>query len=229
MKSGWSLLCDVLTAPLSPAELHEVDQHSTNLAERLQILEDAQVPLNVAALQMARHRASNTLKKVSDEIVHWEKTLAKFSEQLANGRPLDLDMIAEWNALLRNEATAPYRDLDLYLVEKKLIDFNEVPSAMKDFEKKVLKADEDPVLNASRIYQWLITIHPFANGNGRTARLATDYVLMQNGYLPVVFPSARQSFVAISPEQPYAVTPMDSFRSVVHAVERSLDILQLGN
>lgn len=40
---------------------------------------------------------------------------------------------------------------------------------------------------------WLVAhIHPFENGNGRTARLVQDFVLISNGYLPVGIPQARR-------------------------------------
>lgn len=42
-----------------------------------------------------------------------------------------------------------------------------------------------PVLQAAELHRKLVYIHPFTDGNGRTARLAMNAVLIQNGYLPV--------------------------------------------
>jgi Fic family protein len=39
-----------------------------------------------------------------------------------------------------------------------------------------------PVLLAAEMHERLVTIHPFIDGNGRTARLVMNLVLLQNGY-----------------------------------------------
>jgi Fic family protein/plasmid maintenance system antidote protein VapI len=40
-----------------------------------------------------------------------------------------------------------------------------------------------PVLLAAEIHERLVTIHPFIDGNGRTARLLMNLVLLQHGYI----------------------------------------------
>lgn len=45
-----------------------------------------------------------------------------------------------------------------------------------------------PVDFASLIHLKFVTIHPFIDGNGRTARLLTNLALIQKGYLPVIVP-----------------------------------------
>jgi Fic family protein len=39
-----------------------------------------------------------------------------------------------------------------------------------------------PVLLAAEMHERLVTIHPFIDGNGRTARLVMNLILLQNGY-----------------------------------------------
>lgn len=43
-----------------------------------------------------------------------------------------------------------------------------------------------PVEIAALFHFKLVTIHPFIDGNGRTARLMMNFILMQNGYPPTV-------------------------------------------
>ncbi len=50
-----------------------------------------------------------------------------------------------------------------------------------------------PVVLAAESYQQLIRIHPFGDGNGRTARLVMDFVLQRNGYPPAIFSGASKS------------------------------------
>jgi fido (protein-threonine AMPylation protein) len=46
--------------------------------------------------------------------------------------------------------------------------------------------DEHPLIHATRMHAWFERIHPFADGNGRTGRLALNFMLIQRGYPPAV-------------------------------------------
>jgi len=43
-----------------------------------------------------------------------------------------------------------------------------------------------PLIQAALLHGEFVKIHPFVNGNGRTARLLLNLVLMNNGYTPIV-------------------------------------------
>jgi Fic family protein len=66
----------------------------------------------------------------------------------------------------------------------------ETPAKMYDlmewFREKQANSDTEPVLLAAEFHYRFIRIHPFDDGNGRTARLLMNFILMQYGYPPVI-------------------------------------------
>lgn len=65
-----------------------------------------------------------------------------------------------------------------------------VPELMKDFAVELdRKKDElHPVLLAAFAHRRLVDIHPFVDGNGRTARLLMNLILINKGYCVVSIP-----------------------------------------
>ena len=66
----------------------------------------------------------------------------------------------------------------------------ETPAKMHElmdwFRQKQANSDTEPVLLAAEFHYRFIRIHPFDDGNGRTARLLMNFILMQYGYPPVI-------------------------------------------
>ena len=66
----------------------------------------------------------------------------------------------------------------------------EVPERMKRFVKRLNDegASKHPVLLAAYAHRKLVDIHPFSDGNGRTARLLMNLILINKGYQIVSIP-----------------------------------------
>ncbi|WDN87495.1 hypothetical protein BuS5_00463 [Desulfosarcina sp. BuS5] len=60
----------------------------------------------------------------------------------------------------------------------------QVPKLMEDLNFWIQEEAKNlhPVIFAAEIHERIATIHPFIDGNGRTARLLMNLVLLQNGY-----------------------------------------------
>lgn len=54
------------------------------------------------------------------------------------------------------------------------------------------KTELHPIEIASKLHHDFVLIHPFGDGNGRTARILVNYVLMRSGYLPLVVPTQQK-------------------------------------
>ena len=61
-----------------------------------------------------------------------------------------------------------------------------VPDLMEQFNRWMTTTNADAVDMALDAHYRLVTIHPFKDGNGRTARLLMNLLLMQSGFIPVV-------------------------------------------
>lgn len=53
----------------------------------------------------------------------------------------------------------------------------------------------DPVEIAANVHLDILMIHPFSDGNGRTARMLATYYLLQAGYKSILFTAVEQHFV----------------------------------
>lgn len=66
----------------------------------------------------------------------------------------------------------------------------ETPAKMDDlmqwYRGKVSSENESPILLAAEFHYRFIRIHPFDDGNGRTARILMNFILMKYGFPPVI-------------------------------------------
>ena len=62
-----------------------------------------------------------------------------------------------------------------------------VPGLMASLFAEI-ESISDPVEKAAKLHHGIASIHPFADGNGRTARLAMNFVLLAAGYPPISIP-----------------------------------------
>lgn len=61
-------------------------------------------------------------------------------------------------------------------------EYSDIPGLLDELVNYVNTTDDHPLIVAAIVHYQLVTIHPFEDGNGRTARLLSGYVLDLNGY-----------------------------------------------
>lgn len=61
-------------------------------------------------------------------------------------------------------------------------EYVDIPELLEELVNYVNTTDDHPLIVAAVVHYQLVTIHPFEDGNGRTARLLSGYILDINGY-----------------------------------------------
>lgn len=61
-------------------------------------------------------------------------------------------------------------------------EYCDIPNLLDELVEYVNNTDDHPLIVAAVVHYQLVTIHPFEDGNGRTARLLSGYILDRNGY-----------------------------------------------
>ncbi len=89
---------------------------------------------------------------------------------------------------------------------------------------KQAAAGEHPVVLAALAHHRLVAIHPFVDGNGRTARLVMNLLLMQAGYPPTVIERVHRQGYSRALAQADAGNPKPIVNLVGRAVERTLTL-----
>ena len=99
-----------------------------------------------------------------------------------------------------------------------------VPFLMVDFMGWLHTAPEHPVLVAALAHYKLVTIHPFVDGNGRTARLLMNLLLLQQGYPLAIIKKEKRSEYIAAIETARQQNNMTAFYAVIiDALEYVLD------
>jgi Fic family protein len=102
-----------------------------------------------------------------------------------------------------------------------------VPDLMDEFCVWLQGAEEmHPVELASETHYRLVTIHPFIDGNGRTARLLMNMFLMMQGYPPAIIRKRdRLTYITALEQAQTGGSKANYERMIERAVDRSLDLM----
>lgn len=72
-----------------------------------------------------------------------------------------------------------------------------VPKLLESTEKAIASAAVHPMILAARFHGFYEYLHPFRDGNGRTGRLVSNYILLRSGHPLLIIPSeAREEYIS---------------------------------
>jgi hypothetical protein len=108
-----------------------------------------------------------------------------------DGKPTRIQVIpGEYKTLPNNVRTATDEVFDFATPA-------ETPSLMSALTEWLCAELDNPELHpletAAKLHHEFLLIHPFTDGNGRVARLLTNYVLMRSGYPPLIIKSTDKT------------------------------------
>lgn len=155
-----------------------------------------------------------------------------FIKELANKKQAELaldDILAIHKIVLQkidDLHAGRFREVMVRVVGSSTIFPNaaKVPFLMVDFMTWLQGATEHPVIIAALAHYKLVTIHPFVDGNGRTARLLMNLLLLQHGYPIAIIKKEKRAEYIAAIEYARQKDDMTAFYAVIiDAVEYVLD------
>lgn len=124
------------------------------------------------------------------EVINHDKAFHYVQQCTSRRKPLSEDIVKQIHKTLMENifVGGNYRTVDVMIGGSR----HEPPTvqrmifAMKDFYKQL---EDKCMLETTKLAAWthaqFVNIHPFVDGNGRTARLLMNYQLMDGGLLPI--------------------------------------------
>ncbi|OGL68849.1 cell filamentation protein Fic [Candidatus Uhrbacteria bacterium RIFCSPHIGHO2_02_FULL_46_47] len=130
------------------------------------------------------------------ELLNYKKAMDFISKYLGKDDPVSEGIVRELHKILvkgvrgENADQGNYRKIQNYVVNSRTREVVytppaplDVPHLMREFTDWVSKAEDvSPILVAGIAQFQFVHIHPFIDGNGRTARLLSTLILYKTGY-----------------------------------------------
>lgn len=151
--------------------------------------------------------ASKTLFEAFEMLDHFEA----FEYMVQNlQHPLDETLLKEINRRVTSHTLAyrapdatpgEYTTTDMAAGDTVFGDHEElvarVPRLLESTEQAIATAAAHPMVIAARFHGFYEYLHPFRDGNGRTGRLMSNYILLRMGHPLLIIPSeSRQEYIS---------------------------------
>ncbi len=136
-------------------------------------------------------------KRDEKEVLGHYAALEKVKDLVESNAPLSENALQHIHGLVMGKGkkkvkVTPYRNGQNAIGDSKIGRivymppiYEDVPGLMADFVQWLIDAEKDgfsPTVSAAIAHYQFATIHPYYDGNGRTSRLFTNWILHRNGY-----------------------------------------------
>lgn len=123
------------------------------------------------------------------EVDNHSRAFAFAKGKIAEGIPLNETLVKDMHEIIMDNIIqgGVYRSCDVAITGASHTPPppNEMYRQIKYFYERLNRSDLNPIELAAWIHAEFVRIHPFPDGNGRTARLIMNYSLMSSGLLSV--------------------------------------------
>lgn len=126
------------------------------------------------------------------DAINLHTALERLLELAQDQSPTTLDQVKELHALIMGDPSRSslFRTTPVIITgspHEPPASWDGVMSAMEDWHKwSTANADSSPLMRAIVLHAWLTHIHPFTDGNGRTARAVMNLELVRGGFPSVI-------------------------------------------
>ena len=178
--------------PLNPLQLEKLLEHfnlnytfdSNRIEGNTLTLQETHLVINegitISGKSMREH-----LEAINHyEAIDFIRTMVTGTEDLSKRNILDIHRLVLKS--IDSENAGIYRKSNVRISGSEHIppDALEVPQRMEAYFEFYIKNKNrmHPVILAAEMHERLVTIHPFIDGNGRTARLVMNFILLKHGH-----------------------------------------------
>jgi len=166
------------------------------------------------------------------EVINHKEAIDYVEAVIAGGEAFSEHLIKSIHQLVLKNIDA--KNAGIYRCENVLIagaehrppDYLQVPGQMTVLVQAYHDFLGHPIERAARLHVDFVKIHPFVDGNGRTARLLMNFDLMKAGFLPVVFKATERLAYYEALDKAHAQNDYDDFLHLsVNAETQALEKL----
>jgi Fic family protein len=209
--------------PLSTAALAQLQKHyDVELTYTSNAIEGNTLTLRETA-EVIEHGITVGGKSLRDhlEAVDHYQALLWMRQTAATTAPLGEDVVRELHrrivARSQSEIAGQYSELPRRIAGSPVIFPNpaKIPQLMQEFGDWLTAAPPDPE-SAFAAHFRLTAIHPFGDGNGRTARLLMNLLLIRGGYPPIAVRPADRNAYLDALERGSLAEDLEPFQLLMH-------------
>ncbi|NPV57080.1 MAG: Fic family protein [Anaerolineae bacterium] len=166
------------------------------------------------------------------EVINHRDAIQYVEDLVQNTEPVTAFHVRQIHKLILtnidNENAGSYRKTQVRIAGAPIIppESWRITNLMAEWCNWVMNAENNlhPVAHAAQAHHRLVAIHPFVDGNGRTARLVMNLLLMRKGYPPTIILRANRGQYYSVLARADAGKPDALVNFIGRAVERSINL-----